>query len=316
MLNKQINDPDVAGVGRFVEENFHNLGLNDHPVQALNRKARNDPNFMDDGRREITGLRSDAFKFRTVTMRQLKDAKTFFHSGELTSVRDVVKYFNAGMPSNAQSGASATLSPRFTNPRGQGYPRGLGLTEQQVNDLTDFLENGLYDPAFVTFDPRFPHTMAQLSPLDNLYSVYRPDLAALGARDGFPISGLNEDNNDALSRRDAGLEFLDVTSQALATRVYTDNLGNRQLDFYKITNNGTRVVDTNLLTIAKGLPRNATLTNASGRTSTGEPYMRLLLDAGVLEPGQSTYVALIFNRPRNVARLNYRLEMLSGQGTP
>jgi cytochrome c peroxidase len=218
MLNKQVNDPDVAGVGKFVEENFHNLGLNDHPVQALNRAARNDPTFMDDGRREITGKDSDAFKFRTVTMRQLKDAKTFMHSGEFTKVRDVVEYFNAGVPRNAKSGAAPTLSTRFTNPRGAGYPAGLGLSAQQVDDLTDFLENALYDEAFVKFDPRFPLTMLQLSPVDNLYSVYRPDLAALGARDGFPISGLAEDNNDALSRRDAGLEFLDVTSQAVTTR--------------------------------------------------------------------------------------------------
>lgn len=44
MLNKQVNDPDLAGVGRFVEENFYNLGLSDHPLQALNVEARNDPN--------------------------------------------------------------------------------------------------------------------------------------------------------------------------------------------------------------------------------------------------------------------------------
>ena len=50
MLNKQVNDPDVAGVGQFVEENFYNLGLADHPLQALNAVARKDPNFRDDGR--------------------------------------------------------------------------------------------------------------------------------------------------------------------------------------------------------------------------------------------------------------------------
>jgi cytochrome c peroxidase len=316
MLNKQVNDPDVAGVGRFVEENFHNLGLNDHPVQALNRQARNDPNFMDDGRREITGLDSDAFKFRTVTMRQLKDAKTFFHSGEFTSVRDVVQYFNAGVPRNAKAGASPTLSTRFTSPRGSGYPAGLGLSEQQVADLTDFLENGLYDPAFVKFDPNFPTTMVQLSPRDNLYSVYRPDLAALGARDGFPISGLNEDNNDGLSRRDAGLEFLNVTSQAVPKLVYSDTLGNRQLDLYQITNNGSTVVDTHLLTVATGLPKDVRLTNASGKTSGGDPYLRLFLTQGVLEPGQSAYATFIFNRPNRLPRVSYRLELLSGQGTP
>jgi len=52
-----------------------------------------------------------------LTMRQLKDARFFFHNGSFTNVRDVVQYFNAGVPQNAQSGAASTLSPRFTNPR-------------------------------------------------------------------------------------------------------------------------------------------------------------------------------------------------------
>jgi hypothetical protein len=75
MLNKQANDPDVAGVGPFVEENFYNLGLADHPLQALNAVARNDPNFRDDRRREIAARDSDACKFRVLTLRQLKDAR-------------------------------------------------------------------------------------------------------------------------------------------------------------------------------------------------------------------------------------------------
>src|SRR5262249_22703490 len=57
--------------------------------------------------------------------------------------------------------------------------QGLGLNDQQVDDLTDFLENGLYDPAFVRFDPHSPTQMFELSPPDFLYSVYRPDLAAM-----------------------------------------------------------------------------------------------------------------------------------------
>ena len=213
MLNKQVNDPDVAGVGKFVEENFYNLGLADHPLQALNAVARNDPNFRDDGRREITARDSDAFKFRVLTLRQLKDARFFFHNGSFTSVKDVVRYFNAGVPQDAEAGAANTLTTRFTHPRGSGAPRGLGLSRDQVDDLTDFIENGLYDPAFVHFDPESPTPMFELSPPDFLYSVYRPDLAALGAVDGRPASGLPQDNDDALSRRDAGLEFLDVTNQ-------------------------------------------------------------------------------------------------------
>src|SRR5947207_4318530 len=127
MLNKQVNDPDLAGVGQFVEENFFNLGLGDHPLQALNRAARNDPSYLDEGRSEITFrdetvVDSDAFKFRTLTLRQIKDAQFFFHSGSFTSVKDVVRYFNAGVPQNAQAAAASTFTTRFSNPRGPGSP--------------------------------------------------------------------------------------------------------------------------------------------------------------------------------------------------
>src|SRR4051812_11967167 len=276
MLNKQVNDPDVAGVGQFVEENFYNLGLADHPLQALNAVGRNDPTFRDDGRREITARDSDAFKFRVLTLRQLKDARFFFHIGSFTSVKDVVRYFNAGVPQDAEAGAANTLTTRFTHPRGPGSPRGLGLSRDQMDDLTDFIENGLYDPAFVHFDPESPTPMFELSPPDFLYSVHRPDLAALGAIDGRPASGLPQDNDDALSRRDARLEFLDVTNQvnvallAVGSRA-DDGAGDKpgansasggedregrggdERRVYRITNSGTSPVDTHLLVIARGL---------------------------------------------------------------
>src|SRR5262245_28870018 len=267
MLNKQVNDPDVAGAGRFVDENFYNLGLTDHPLQALNVVGRNDPAFRDDGRREITARDRDAFRFRVLTLRQLKDARFFFHNGSFTSVKDVVRYFNAGAPQDPQAAAAGTLTARFTNPRGPGSPRGLGLTDDQLDDLADFIENGLYDPAFVHFDPDSPDEMFELSPPDFLYSIYRPDLAALGATDGRPLSGLPQDNNDPLSRRDMGLEFLNVTSRVNIAMVGlrragdadgggsdTDqNRGGEEQRVYRITNNGTLPIDTHLLVIASGL---------------------------------------------------------------
>jgi len=48
-------------------------------------------------------------------------------------------------------------------------------------------------------------------------------------------SGLPISNNDPLSRRDAGLEFLNVTSQARTELVSSRGEGNRQRDVYKIT---------------------------------------------------------------------------------
>jgi hypothetical protein len=328
MLNKQVNDPDVAGIGQLLEENFINIGIGDHPVQALNAEARGrlDRNRLgrdgfpyhaeDTGRQEITGNPNHAFRFRSLTLRQLKDGGNFMHNASFTKMRDVVEYFNAGVAQDPTAGAAHTLDKRFTNPRGPGYPVGLGLSRKQVDDLTDFLENGLYDRAFRDDDPKSTTDRFQPSKRDLTYSKYRPDLAALGAKDGFMPSGLAVDNNDPLSRRDQGLEFLNVTSQAVPSRVRSETVGDRQLDVYKITNNGTTVVDTHLLTIVRGLPRQASLNNASGTTKSGAPYMRLFLKEGVLQPGQSTYAELQFTRPRDVPRLNYTLELLSGQGNP
>ncbi|MCB1907981.1 MAG: hypothetical protein KDH15_11460 [Rhodocyclaceae bacterium] len=317
MLNKQVDDPDVAGVGQFVEENFYNLGLADHPLQALNRAGRNDPDFRDDGRREVTGRDSDAFKFRVLTLRQLKDARFYFHNGLFTSVRDVVRYFNDGVPQDAVAAAAGTLSERFTHPRGSGSSPGLGLANAQVDDLTDFVENALYDPAFVRHDPASPTKMFQLSPIDVQYSIYRPDLAALGAIDGFPLSGRAEDNDDALSRRDMGLEFLDVTAQATITRLpdQARAAGGVAADVIRIRNAGTSIIDTHLLVIARDLPAGTKMINASGTTADGAPYLRVFLPDGQLAPGQSTDVRLQFGgSPRPMPA--YRLTLLSGQGEP
>jgi cytochrome c peroxidase len=318
MLNKQPSDPDVAGIGRFVEENFINVGIGDHPLQALNRAARNDPNFHDTGRQEITGNPDHAFKFRSLTLRQLKEARTFFHSGSFTTVRDVVQYFNAGTPQDPVAGAAPTLDTRFTHPRGQGSPQGLGLSEAQVDALTDFLENGLLDPAFSKYDPNSSTRLFQPDPTDLTYSVYRPDLAALGAKDGFVLSGLAMDNNDALSRRDQGLEFLDVTSQLGFELISSHRDHGRQSDTYRMTNNSTSIVDTHLLLITKGLPSGVRMVNASGVTSGGDPYLRVFLSEGVLMPGQSIDRTLVFELQRNLARKGppYSLNALSGQGQP
>jgi cytochrome c peroxidase len=317
MLNKQHDDPDVAGVGQLVEENFINVGIGDHPLQALNRLARNDPSFHDEGRKEITQRADDAFKFRVVTLRQLKDARTFFHNGSFTTVRDVVEYFNAGIAQDAVAGAAPTLSTRFTNPRGPGSPRGLGLTADQVGALTDFLENALYDRAFVEHDARSTTRTFQPNAQDLTYSKFRPDLAALGAVDGAMISGLAIDNNDALSRRDEGLELLDVTSAVGAARIATHHAYGEQVDTYRLTNHSGSVVDTHLLVIAKGLSGGTRLRNASGVSRAGDPYLRLFLRDGVLRPGETTLATLVIQAgARDGEPVSYTLELLSGQGQP
>jgi cytochrome c peroxidase len=302
MLNKQPNDPDVAGIGQLVEENFINVGIGDHPVQALNAAARNHPTAYhaeDTGRAETTGNPNDVYKFRSLTLRQLKDARTFFHNGSLTRVRDVVSYFNAGVPQDPTAGAAATLDPRFAHPRGTGS--GLGLTESQIDDVTDFLENGLYDPSFVT--------ILQPSADDLAYAKNRPDLAALGAKDGMMLSGLAIDDDDPLARRDQGLEFLDVTPRASVQ--LSQSSGNQ--DEWLITNTSSSVIDTHLLVIVSGLPAGVTV-DASENTKAGQPCYRMFLPGGVLNPGQS--VARTVIRTGGGSSSSYTFQLLSGQGKP
>ncbi|MBA2411921.1 MAG: hypothetical protein H0V63_03725 [Burkholderiaceae bacterium] len=324
-LNKQSDDPDVAGIGQFVEENFFNVGIGDHPIQALIAQSRGrlDPARLgtdgfpyhaeDRGRQEVTENPAHMFKFRALTLRQLKDGGNFMHNASFSKIRDVVEYFNAGVPQDPTTGAAATLSTRFTNPRGPGSARGLGLSATQVDDLTDFLDNALYDPAFVKYDPASTTDTFQPNERDLTYSRNRPDLAALGARDGLMPSGLPVDNNDPLSRRDQGLEFLDVTSQALIASTGRDrDAAGRQRDGYRITNNSASIIDTHLLVVAKGLPRQIQLVNGS-TTRAGEPYLRVFLKDGVIMPGQSVVVSLVFATDPPA---NYSLGLLSGQGQP
>ena len=319
MLNKQPNDPDVAGIGKFVEENFFNVGIGDHPVQALNALRRGHLKFdgdghplthgEDTGREEITHNADHLYKFRSLTLRQLMDARTFFHNGSFSNVRDVVSYFNDGIPQDQEfAGQAKTLETRFTNPRGKDASRGLGLREDQIDAVTDFLENGLHDPGFAgTFQP---------NAADLTYSKNHPELAALGAKDGQLLSGRAVDNDDPLSRRDQGLEFLDVTQQVRIEQLHSDHTGYAAQDVYQLTNTSDSVVDTHLLIIVRGLPARVRLRNASGTTHNGEPYIRVFLADGALQPGQQITQRLVFSDAAGRRPTAYDIRLLSGQGAP
>ena len=92
--------------------------------------------------------------------------------------------------------------------------------------------------------------------------------------------------------------------------------GGRQEDVYSITNNSSSILDTHLLIIARGLPDQVRMENASGIASTGDPYLRVYLPDGVLMPGKSTVTRLLFRRRPQLPPINYSLTLLSGQGNP
>lgn len=193
-MNKTLGDE----AGTLIEENFHNIGLHDHPLVELAQTALNNPDFHDPGRAESTGNDDDRFKFKAPTLRQLRDAAPFMHSGEFTTLREVVEYFNAGVAAADFSGNHGNLSEQFSNPRGPGET-GLGLSEDDINALLDFLENGLYDPAFAELDPTSTTETFNLNARDLTYDV---QLLLLGAQNGQVPSGLQHPQTDALTGQD------------------------------------------------------------------------------------------------------------------
>lgn len=56
--------------------------------------------------------------------------------------------------------------------------------------------------------------------------------------------------------------------------------------------------------------------NSSGTTHDGDPYVRMFLPEGVLMPGQTITVRLVFRRQPQLPAPNYTISLLSGQGNP
>lgn len=118
------------------------------------------------GRGGFTRRDEDNYKFKVPQLYNLKHFGFYFHGASKNTLHEVVEYFNKGIPENPLVPANQ-ISNKF---------KPLGLTPEEVNDLTEFLENGLYD--------------------DNI-KRYAPTSVMSG--NCFP-------NNDPQSRRDMGCE--------------------------------------------------------------------------------------------------------------
>jgi hypothetical protein len=102
--------------------------------------------------------------------------------------------------------------------------------------------------------------------------------------------------------------------------VASNRQGRRLTDQHQITNKGLSVVDTHLLVIVRGLANGIQLENANGTTRNGDPYIRVFLPDGVLQPGQTIVQTLTFRRQggntTGTTGISYVLDFLSGQGNP
>jgi cytochrome c peroxidase len=120
---------------------FHALGVRD--LWESGAFATGPEDIRNFGRGGFTGLEEDRYKFKVPQLYNMKNSPFYFHGSSRHSLRSVVEYFNEGVPENDRV-PTAQISPIF-------HP--LNLTEQEISDLVQFLEHGLYDPNLERFVP-------------------------------------------------------------------------------------------------------------------------------------------------------------------
>ncbi len=124
--------------------NFFALGVYDLYQNKVGEVFRTGPNDKRvKGRGGFTGKDEDLYKFKVPQLYNLKPVGFYFHGASKLTLREVVEYFNAGIPEN----------PLVSPSRIAAFFKPLNLTSQEVTDLTEFLENGLYDPTLEKYLP-------------------------------------------------------------------------------------------------------------------------------------------------------------------
>ncbi|MFT5884899.1 MAG: cytochrome c peroxidase [Arcticibacterium sp.] len=134
------NGPSLANM------EFHALGMNDLSDGSYGGKevvnvAANDGAHK--GRGGFTKVATDMFKFKVPQLYNLKDSPFYGHGASFTSIREVIQYKNKAIPENTNV-ALARIDSSFT---------ALNLTNEEIDLMTLFIKNGLYDPNLERYTP-------------------------------------------------------------------------------------------------------------------------------------------------------------------
>ena len=121
---------------------FYAVGVKDlyQTGAAFNTSADDIRNL---GRGEYSGQAADNHKFKIPQLYNVGDFPFYFHGSSHTTLRGVVEYFNEGIPENPNVPVDQ-IARQF---------KPLNLTEEQITDLTAFLETGLRDPNLQRYAP-------------------------------------------------------------------------------------------------------------------------------------------------------------------
>ncbi|WP_299364905.1 cytochrome c peroxidase [Winogradskyella sp.] len=150
-----MNDAEIEGAKLFFDKaqcfschsgpalndmNFHALGMQDlegaEILTTIDEATKK-------GRGGFTGNSDDDYKFKTPQLYNLKDVGFFGHGGSFETVKEVVEYKNEAIVENDIVPADK-LSSLFVP---------LNLTETEIDQITLFLENALYDDNLQRYVP-------------------------------------------------------------------------------------------------------------------------------------------------------------------
>ncbi len=116
----------------FTDQSYRNNGL---PI---------DPQYNDIGRKRVTGLEEDIYKFKVPSLRNIELTFPYMHDGRLKTLEDVLNHYSDGIVD------SETLDSVFKNQNGA---LGIPMTTQEKQLIITFLKT-LTDDDFLN-DDRF-----------------------------------------------------------------------------------------------------------------------------------------------------------------
>lgn len=120
---------------------FYGLGMGDLQGEGV---MGFDPNKAEHkGRGGFTGIEADNFKFKVPQLYNMIDSPFYGHGSSFRSLREVVQYKNEAISENANV-PSEQLAEEF---------QPLGLTEEEVDMITVFLETSLKDDNLTRYIP-------------------------------------------------------------------------------------------------------------------------------------------------------------------
>ena len=103
----------------------------DTSVYANDSRFKNEIAPNDLGLYVITQDPNDRWKFRTPTLRNVELSAPYMHNGQLSTLKEVVEFYNEGGTRSVGKHKNETISPLMFE---------LNLTDDEVNDVVEFLK--------------------------------------------------------------------------------------------------------------------------------------------------------------------------------